>query len=251
MNQPSKTSAISLNQPPSTLELMSGKIELVIAQKDIEAILNHEKLGSIIELSIGGSMPKEDFFSSKLTDTNSGVMMWYCYNGENSLTPEPRLFLAAETMYLDEINNKALGNQKLTTPTAIFSYDGNKNSQGVNAYLREASLQPFMYAFPMGIKEMSAADLNQSFAEMQKDAQGENFNTRTWAYFQNNKEDEHDSEGLLTQLVNQENAVYIHYYFGYDETAFGKNRIRVILIAADKDHQNIMNVIVQRSTPPA
>lgn len=250
MNHTLQTFDPTMDPTPVALELMSGQIELTIAVKDIDAILKHPKLGNIVTPSIGGSIPKELFFDGAITDTDAGVMMWYCYNNDGS-NPSPRLFLKMEMVHLKNIESKTFASQELKTPTEIFAYNGNKDLQSVRQYIRTKVVHPFRYLFPIGINAFSTVDLNQNFASMQIDEYGEKFNTRPWAYFQNNKNDGNDTEGLLNRLVNQKGAVYIHYYFGYDEGILGKNRIRVILIAADKDHNPLMEVIVQRSTPPA
>jgi len=240
-----KAAATKASQPK--ILMTSEPLEFGDAVIDIAQIIKHPVLKNIACQAIGGSIEKDRFFTAT-TNTDIGVLMWFCIN-KDPLTEYPPFFLASEPFRNSQDVNTITDPRQsiLATPRETFIYNGPPTEDGVRAYLRQA---PVFSPAPMltgTIGRGTTRDLKDNFDDVMErnlNSTGGRYNEKNWAFFQNNDQ-------YLNRLVSDRTVAYIHYFFGYVEGPQRKNAIRVILMGADRNHVNKTDIIIQRSIPPA
>jgi hypothetical protein len=221
------------------------------ATLDIQRMLTHPTLGILTSYALGGTFCVEHFFDPTAS-LNHGALMWYCLN--QSAPYLSRFFLGFEQSTLAIAHGDPTEPiQKLRRPATPDFYTGAATDfRSVAKYLETYTNVPNCgdsIPFPNHPTQVQHIQEFDTFRTSHSGPTGP-YQQKNWAFFQNNVDAE-VGEGALTHLINQQNARYIRYYFGYDGQKSGANAIRIILFAVGPDGKNITNYIVQKSIPPA
>jgi hypothetical protein len=249
VNQRSGTSALDDEY------LLSAPIDFHDAAVDIVDLLIHKKIQGLTSLALGGMFCVEHFFSPA-SNTDQGVLMWYCLNRVSNPTVYPKFFVSIEQADKGIINEDlAPDRKKLRHPLKPYLYDEVKTDVTVvKRYLQKDFDKPDCSEGGVFPKISTQLKYIQEFRKYLNDNPRTGkipFNQKDWAYFQNNL-DKDVGKGMLTHLITQQEDIqYVRYYFGYHEGQTKKNTIRIILFAVGKDGKNITNYIIQKSIPPA
>lgn len=162
---------------------------------------------------------------------------WFCRGGQP--LGLPAFFLAFEWGDYNPAHVPATPQQSvLVRSTSTFTYHGEPNAAAVQQWL---STQTIALTEDADIDRKTVEGL---LNKLPRDPAGKPYNKYACSYFESNLDTD------LHSFINQNDIQGVRYYFGYDDTNphyITTNRIRVILVAVDRQGANI----VPSSTRPA
>jgi hypothetical protein len=202
---------------------------------------------------IGGTIGKDAVKSTFLSPFN-GLMCWYCLSNNS-------YYLAFDhTQYdPDNIPEEPATKDDLIYPRVQFKMACRPREKDINDILHGEYSLPQLPGGAIDVGELNGtipmSDVIRYKANRPADRTGTPYNYRYCSFFENI--DHHE----LRDLLLQEGAIGLRYYFGYDVRDLDhieSNRIRIIFFAVGRDGKNIMPArpdvsstsILQNSWPP-
>ena len=231
------------------------------AEREIMALLDDGNLTTWRGTwALGGEFKNiEDFFSKQDTVTTNGTLMWFTFDGKDMSTNRDRsLILGCEYWHRAEKRRKPRASI-LRAPDQIFTFNGSRSDFKLQDH-EALSNRPIGNSLRNDEAKRRVKSYNKLVRRRLHVSGRTDYNRDCGAFFQNNVEEgNHDSRGLLTRFVNQEDAVGMRYYFAL-EPAQRRNRIRIFLVATDSAGNNLLDaastrsgeapLILQKSIPP-
>jgi hypothetical protein len=179
----------------------------------------------------------------------NGIMAWFCWNDADPVTYPP-FFLAFEQhdSYRRDARTEHTDMEYLMRPKSTFTFPG-------------GNVRDFLTNHQIDVSEYDDAEITREevwklsanfFAKFPRNPiNGEHFNPYPYGFFENKSLQD------FKAFYMQPNVKFIRYYFGYDKSADCEksNRIRLVLVAVDKDGKNLFNDnggvwMLQHSWPP-
>jgi hypothetical protein len=200
------------------------RINLGEATKLIKSYLKQPLLPNKKQQTVGGILPTSTF---KLGDDTpgkkAGILLWFCYDGT-------KIFVALDKIdHYDENNTPKAQDIKsdfLPISDALF-YLTDNDDVIKNDILGTPRTTEVSYKSKEQIQKY-----NEMFLAL-KDTAGRPYCNYGYSCFANN-----EPQHYAAFLALSDNG-FVRYYFGYDENEMSNNRIRVILVACDKNGNKI------------
>jgi hypothetical protein len=229
------------------------------AEEEIQALIGDHNLTTWrTKWALGGEFRNiHDFFPKSETDTCTGTIMWFTLDSVNSPPADNRpLVLACERWDRRDRRKKPRAST-LVAPDEIFTFAGDRRNFKLDEHSM-LSKRPVDRSMPNKEARRRMKLYNKKVRRHLHIDRRVDYNKDCGAFFQNNLERKGDEAGVLTRFVNQEGAVGMRYYFALDPNE-GRNRIRIFLVATDKNGNNLLQstgarrtapLIIQKSIPP-
>jgi hypothetical protein len=189
------------------------------------------------------------------SDLYNGHMGWFCWN-DFGTGAYPKFFLSFEQndSYRQGTEAEFPDMRKLKCPLETFAFPaGTKDvKQWFSTHTIDPNLFPNQYKDEI-IKRQDVMQFARNFKGFGPGDKDGSFNKFSFSFFENESTDD------VAAFLKTPELKYIRYYFGLDNSNQLKtsNRIRVILVAVDKDGKNIVTndrldriVMLQHSWPP-
>lgn len=204
-------------------------------------------------VAVGGVMHKESLNQKNTGLVFQGQMAWFCMPQDPNST-YPKFFLAFEDgdYEIANVPEKPKNDELVFTRHIIKYGQSGTNKSDVETFIKSG------FTTPTNRDEtVSAVDCKNMFSHVGTDTSGSYFNKYYCGFFENRGR----CGTEYTDFISNENAKFIAYLFGYDDSTEEykeTNRIRIILMALDGNGQLVQEAsgltsaprILQASWPP-
>ncbi|MBL0103734.1 MAG: hypothetical protein IPP51_08245 [Bacteroidetes bacterium] len=216
----------------------------------VKNLLNEPILANVTNLnSLGATMELESLH--KNLALYKGTLAWFCHIQGNV----PAYFIAMEERTDVDPNNYPTEpiSEGLSCPDSFFNYNGGIDLSSVQKFLEDHTTD-INSVSDYAVSKADVIEYSGSFMlNFPRDENDEPYNHYPFGFFEDGTD--HDIENAFLGIPG---IAYFRYYFGFDSRD-RPNRLRLILVAVDKDGKNITRIsptgdyapMIQKSWPPS